>query len=93
MHMRRRAAARSTCSLNSRNLRTLAVDAAVHSRIIEAVPDEMIAVAESGIREPADLARLMAVGYDAFLVGARLIAQADPGAALRELRDAMGSRV
>ena len=44
------------------------------------------AVAESGIKTPADIARLSAAGYHAFLVGERLIIQPDPGDALRELR-------
>jgi indole-3-glycerol phosphate synthase len=43
-------------------------------------------VAESGLRTPGDLQRLGRAGYDAFLVGERLIAQPDPGAALRVLR-------
>jgi indole-3-glycerol phosphate synthase len=50
------------------------------------IPDGVVAVAESGIRTPEDIARLSAVGYSAFLVGERLIAEADPGAALRVLR-------
>jgi len=52
------------------------------------VPDspDVTAVAESGIRTRADLDRLSEAGYHAFLVGERLIAQPDPGAALRELR-------
>jgi indole-3-glycerol phosphate synthase len=49
------------------------------------VPDGTTKVAESGIRASADIARLSQIGYDAFLVGERLIAQSDPGAALREL--------
>ncbi len=48
----------------------------------------MIAVAESGIRSRADLDRFGGLGYQAFLVGERLITQDDPGAALRELRGA-----
>jgi indole-3-glycerol phosphate synthase len=71
--------------VNSRNLRTLTVDLGVLDAIAEELPDDVIAVAESGIRSPADLCRLAAVGYDAFLVGERLITQPDPGAALREL--------
>jgi indole-3-glycerol phosphate synthase len=74
--------------VNSRNLRTLTVDPAVLDRIIERLPEEVTAVAESGIRTPADLSRLTAAGYDAFLVGERLITRPDPGAALRELRGA-----
>jgi indole-3-glycerol phosphate synthase len=71
--------------VNSRNLRTLAVDLGVLDVVAEKLPGHITAVAESGIRSAADLARLGAAGYDAFLVGERLIAQADPGAALREL--------
>ncbi len=74
--------------MNSRNLRTLTVDLGVLDLIIEQLPDAVTAVAESGIRTAADISRLTAAGYDAFLVGERLITQADPGAALRELRGA-----
>ena len=72
--------------VNSRNLRTLTMDPGVLDRVIEKVPEHAIAVAESGIRDTADLDRLSRIGYHAFLVGERLIAAADPGAALRELR-------
>lgn len=72
--------------VNSRNLRTLAVDPAVLEVLIPRMPRDVIAVAESGIREPADLERLGRMGYHAFLVGERLITQPDPGAALRALR-------
>lgn len=72
--------------VNSRNLRTLDVDPHVLERLIETVPDDAIAVAESGIREAADLTRLGGLGYDAFLIGERLITAPDPGRALAELR-------
>lgn len=72
--------------VNSRNLRTLSVDRDVLDRLATELPPDATAVAESGIRAPDDIARLTAVGYHAFLVGERLIAQPDPGAALRELR-------
>lgn len=72
--------------VNSRNLRTLEVDPAVLTRLAEAIPGDVIAVAESGIRDASDLARLGSRGYDAFLVGERLIASADPGTALAALR-------
>ena len=71
--------------VNSRNLRTLAVDLRILDTVAEQLPGHVTAVAESGIRSPEDLSRLGAAGYDAFLVGERLIAQPDPGAALREL--------
>ena len=74
--------------VNSRNLRTLTVDPDVLERVAGMRPpgQPQVLVAESGIRSGDDMRRLAAAGYDAFLVGERLIAEKDPGAALRELR-------
>lgn len=72
--------------VNSRNLHTLSVDPDVLLRLAAEIPDEVSAVAESGLRTRDDLRRLSDAGYDAFLVGERLVAAADPGAALQELR-------
>lgn len=72
--------------VNSRNLRTLDVEPSLHDTLAPLLPRRTVAVAESGLREPADLARLERAGYSAFLVGERLIAQTDPGAALARLR-------
>ncbi len=71
--------------VNSRNLRTLQVDMGVLDAVAARLPRQVTAVAESGIRSAADLTRLAAAGYHAFLVGERLITAADPGAALRAL--------
>lgn len=71
--------------VNCRNLRTLSVDLTVQDGVAARLPAHVTAVAESGIRSPADLSRLGAAGYHAFLVGERLMTQPDPGAALREL--------
>lgn len=72
--------------VNSRNLRTLAVDRHVLDEVGAALPPGIVAVAESGITSSDDVVRLSGSGYDAFLVGERLIGRDDPGAALRELR-------
>jgi indole-3-glycerol phosphate synthase len=72
--------------VNSRDLRTLSVNASDLREMIERVPPAALAVAESGLRTPADLAGLCTLGYRAFLIGEHLITQADPGAALAELR-------
>lgn len=72
--------------VNSRNLRTLEVDRSLHETLAPRLPREVVAVAESGLRDGSDLARLEHAGYHAFLVGERLIAQPDPGAALARLR-------
>lgn len=71
--------------VNNRNLRTLAVDTTVSERIAARMPKGVVAVSESGLSGAGDLARMHAAGYDAFLVGERLMAAGDPEAALRAL--------
>ena len=68
--------------VNSRDLRTLAVSPAVFETVVDRIPADVTAVAESGIQSPADVARLRALGYDAYLIGERFMATPDPGAAL-----------
>ena len=72
--------------VNSRNLRTLSVEPALHEKLAPRIPRSTVAVAESGLRDHADVERLTAAGYHAFLVGERLIAESDPAAALRTFR-------
>ena len=45
----------------------------------------MVAVAESGIENGHDIARLRAAGYDAFLIGETLMKAEAPGKALETL--------
>jgi indole-3-glycerol phosphate synthase len=72
--------------VNNRDLRTFAVDLATTERLAGGLPEGVLLVAESGIHGPEDIARLEAAGADAFLVGEALMREADPGAALRQLR-------
>ena len=67
--------------INNRDLRTLEVDPERAVRLHELVPADRIAVAESGVREPATVAGWRAVGFDAALVGEALMRSADPAAA------------
>ena len=71
--------------VNNRDLKTLAVSLQPALSLAPAIPDDVVAVAESGIRTSADLRRLGDAGFDAFLVGERLMSAPDPGEALREL--------
>ena len=71
--------------VNSRNLRTLAVDVRVCEEIIAHAPGGAIMVAESGIRSRADIDRLARAGYHAYLVGERLMTAPDPAGALAAL--------
>lgn len=75
----------SIVGVNNRNLRTLAVDTEVGRQAVELIPDDVIAVAESGLKTGSDLRGLKAAGYDAFLIGERLMTENDPGQALGEL--------
>jgi indole-3-glycerol phosphate synthase len=75
--------------VNSRNLKTLDIDLSLHEALAPAIPAGVTAVAESGLTSGADLRRLRAAGYHAFLIGERFMSVPDPGAALAELlRDA-----
>ncbi len=69
--------------LNNRDLRTLDVDVERASRLRELVPDDRLVIAESGVREPATVARWRALGFDGALVGEALVRAADPAAAAR----------
>jgi indole-3-glycerol phosphate synthase len=79
--------------VNSRNLRTLQVQFGVFDEVIHGIPDEVVAVAESGLRSPEDLRRLRAVGYDAFLIGERFMVEAKPGDSLAGLRTSASAEV
>jgi indole-3-glycerol phosphate synthase len=71
--------------VNSRDLRTFKVDLKTAFRLADLIPKNALAVAESGIHSGADLARLRAVGYKAFLIGESLMKAKAPGQALRTL--------
>jgi indole-3-glycerol phosphate synthase len=71
--------------VNNRDLRTLTVDVNTSFELIGNIPDDCIAVSESGLRTHDDLVKLRAAGFDAFLVGTHLMLASDPAAALSAL--------
>ena len=71
--------------VNSRDLRTLTVDARVCAALVREAPPGCVMVAESGIRSRDDIDRLSASGYGAFLIGERLMTAPDPSAVLTGL--------
>ena len=71
--------------VNNRDLKTLNVRIETSFELIERVPEHCIAVSESGIRSHAEVQKLRTAGFDAFLIGTRLMLSADPGSALAEL--------
>jgi indole-3-glycerol phosphate synthase len=71
--------------VNSRNLHTMQVDPRTQVELAQLLPSTALRVAESGIRNAADIARMTDAGFDAFLVGESLMREPDPGAALASL--------
>jgi indole-3-glycerol phosphate synthase len=73
--------------VNNRNLRTLAVDVSASRSLVAEMPAGTVAVAESGLQTSADLVELGAAGYQAFLIGERLLTTPGPGETLGRLID------
>ncbi len=71
--------------VNSRDLRTFEMHPELLFELVKSIPAETVKVAESGLRDAAEIAKLRDAGYDAFLMGETLMRQPDPGAALAEL--------
>lgn len=74
--------------VNARNLQTFEVDRGAFDRLRPLLPDGVVAVAESGIRGPDDVARAARAGADAVLVGESLVTASDPLAAATALVEA-----
>src|SRR5579862_2610710 len=71
--------------VNNRNLQTLEVRVETSLELVEMIPEDRVAVSESGLRSAEDLRKLRAAGFDAFLIGESLMRETDPGAALGRL--------
>jgi indole-3-glycerol phosphate synthase len=72
--------------VNNRDLATFDVRLEASLALVGRIPDDCIAVSESGIHSAEDIARLAAAGFDAFLIGEHLMQSPEPAAALRRLR-------
>ena len=72
--------------VNNRNLKDFSVDTDNSRRLRALVPDDVLFIAESGIRDGRDVSRLRDLGADGVLVGEALMRAADKKAALAGLR-------
>lgn len=73
--------------VNNRDLRTFDIDLATTERLASRISDpDIVLIAESGIENVEDVARLERAGAAGFLVGESLMRQSDPGEALNALR-------
>lgn len=71
--------------VNARDLSTLAVDRRRHARLAASLPADRPRVAESGLTDEDDAARIAGLGYDLALVGTALSRSRDPGGLLTSM--------
>ena len=74
--------------VNSRDLRRLEVDLSHAESLLPHVPDDRLAVAESGMENPEDVRRMIQAGADAVLVGTAITRSDDVREKTRELVEA-----
>ncbi|MBQ8961014.1 MAG: indole-3-glycerol phosphate synthase TrpC [Ruminococcus sp.] len=72
--------------VNNRNLSDFSVDTSNSRRLRELVPEDVIFVSESGVRDANDIRQLREAGADAVLIGEALMRSPDKKAKLAELR-------
>ncbi|MDP9146311.1 MAG: indole-3-glycerol phosphate synthase TrpC [Acidobacteriota bacterium] len=71
--------------VNNRDLKTMTVRNETSLELIDQIPDDCIAVSESGIRSHEDILNLRRAGFDGFLIGEHLMLSTDPAVALTAL--------
>ena len=83
----------SLIGVNNRDLKTFHTDLAVTERLAPQIGGRAVLVAESGVKDKFDLARLSAVGADAVLVGETLARHSGDVKRMRSLIEAPSPRV
>ncbi len=78
------AAGAKMVGVNNRDLKTFEVSSRVSFELVDKIPESCVAVSESGIRSRDEIIQLQAAGFDAFLIGERLMEAKEPAAVLRE---------
>ena len=79
--------------VNNRDLKTFDVRLETSLELVSEIPEECIAVSESGIRMHEDLMRLRDAGFDAFLIGEHLMTMPEPSLGLRDLLGASAENI
>ena len=71
--------------INARNLKSMDISLDHAASMLGRLPEDRIAIAESGLYTPADLARMAGCGARCFLIGESLMRQPDLAAATKRL--------
>lgn len=79
------AAGAKVVGVNARNLKTLEVDRDTFAKVAPVIPDGVVKVAESGIRDGHDVVEYARLGADAVLVGEALVKDRAPRTAVAEM--------
>ena len=74
--------------VNNRDLKTFATDIETTIRLRERMTPDQVAVCESGIKDRADIQRVMDAGVFNFLIGETLVRSGDPVQTIQELTGA-----
>ena len=72
--------------VNNRNLKDFSVDTSNSRRLRQMIPDDVVFVSESGIKDASDIKLLNEAKVDAVLIGETLMKAQDKAAKLKELR-------
>jgi indole-3-glycerol phosphate synthase len=82
------AAGADIIGVNVRNLKTLDIDRSVFAGLAHLIPSGTVVIAESGVRNAADVGDYAASGAHAVLVGEALVRHRDPAATIGEFEQA-----
>jgi len=74
--------------VNARDLSTFELDRDLFGTLADRIPSGVIRVAESAVKEPADVAHYRAAGADVVLIGEALVTGDDPVATLESFLEA-----
>ncbi|EJN52554.1 indole-3-glycerol phosphate synthase [Actinomyces sp. ICM58] len=75
----------SIIGVNARNLKTLEVDRSTVEQVIDVIPQDVVAVAESGVAQAHDVFEYAKWGADAVLVGEALVTSGDPLSSIQDM--------
>ena len=73
--------------VNNRDLTTFNTDPTLSEKVADALPENIVKVAESGLTSFEEVRRLRSLGYRGFLIGETFMRAASPGDALRDFLD------